>query len=144
VGTSICTHHLFVIYIRHIVICPETATSHSEKSLFLLHPSPAKDGTTSLSINPEAQQQIPSHPNSIKKYGVTKIGIFGSITRDEQTEESDIDIAIEMAPGRKNLHNFLEFRRFLEKSLGTSIDLGIEGTLKPAIRDQIHKEIIYV
>jgi predicted nucleotidyltransferase len=80
----------------------------------------------------------------LKKYGVAKIGIFGSIARGEQTEESDIDIAIEMAPGRKNLHNFLEFRRFLEKSLGTSVDLGIESTLKPAIRDQIQKEIIYV
>jgi hypothetical protein len=80
----------------------------------------------------------------LEKYGVSKIGIFGSIARGEQTEQSDIDIAIEMAPGRKNLHNFLEFRRFLEINLGTSIDLGIESTLKPAIKNQIQKEIFYV
>jgi hypothetical protein len=51
---------------------------------------------------------------------------------------------IEMAPDRKNLHNFLEFRRFLEKYLGTKIDLGIENTLKPAIKNAIKNEIIYV
>ncbi|MFH0780405.1 MAG: nucleotidyltransferase family protein [Pseudomonadota bacterium] len=80
----------------------------------------------------------------LEKYGVSKIGLLGSLARGEQTEQSDIDIAIEMAPGRKNLHNFLEFRRFLEISLNSSIDLGLEATLKPAIKNQIKKEIIYV
>lgn len=80
----------------------------------------------------------------LEKYGVLKIGIFGSIARGEQTDTSDIDIAIEMVPGRKSLHNFLEFRRFLEKRLGAPIDLGLESTLKPAIKDQVKKEIIYV
>jgi len=80
----------------------------------------------------------------LEKYGVQKIGIFGSVVRGEQTDSSDIDIAIEMAPDRKNLHNFLEFRRFLEKYFGTRIDLGIESTLKPAIKNTIKNEIIYV
>ena len=66
----------------------------------------------------------------LEKYGVHQLGLFGSVTRGEQTEISDIDIAIEMLPDRKNLHNFLEFRRFLEKNLGSSIDLGIESSLK--------------
>lgn len=35
------------------------------------------------------------------KYGVTKIGLFGSYARDEQREDSDIDIAIEMEKGKK-------------------------------------------
>lgn len=57
---------------------------------------------------------------------------------------SDIDIAIEMLPEKKNLHNFLELRRFLEKSLGAPVDLGIESTLKPAVKNLIKNEIIYV
>ena len=29
-------------------------------------------------------------------YGITKIGIFGSVARNEQTEESDVDVCVEM------------------------------------------------
>jgi len=80
----------------------------------------------------------------LEKYGVKKIGFFGSIARGDQTASSDIDIAIEMVPTKKNLHNFLELRRFLESNLGAPVDLGIESTLKPAVRSSIKDEIIYV
>ena len=78
------------------------------------------------------------------KYGVYKIGIFGSFTRDEQTETSDIDIAIEMVTHKKNLHNFLAFKRHLENEFGRKVDLGIESALKPEAQKFIEKEIIYV
>lgn len=29
-------------------------------------------------------------------YGITKIGIFGSVARNEQTEDSDVDVCVEM------------------------------------------------
>ncbi|MDO3377854.1 nucleotidyltransferase family protein [Geoalkalibacter halelectricus] len=79
-----------------------------------------------------------------EKYGVYKIGIFGSFARHEQTEGSDIDIAIEMEPEKKNLHNFLAFKRHLENELGRKVDLGIESALKPEARTFVEKEIVYV
>ena len=79
-----------------------------------------------------------------EKFGVLKIGLFGSIIRDDVTENSDIDIVIEMQPDKKNLHNFLSFKRHLEAHLGMPVDLGIESTLKKAIRKEVEKEIIYV
>lgn len=79
-----------------------------------------------------------------EKYGVYKIGIFGSFARHEQTEESDIDIAIEMVPEKKNLHNFLAFKRHLENEFGRKVDLGIASALKPEARKFVEKEIIYV
>lgn len=80
----------------------------------------------------------------LEKYGVYKIGLFGSIARGEQTESSDIDIAIEMEQARKNLHNFLSFKRYLENEFGANVDLGIESTLKPTVKEKIKREIIYV
>ena len=56
----------------------------------------------------------------------------------------DVDIAIEMDPEKKNIHNFLAFKRRLEKELGRKVDLGIEGAMKPEARKFIEKEIIYV
>ena len=32
-----------------------------------------------------------------EKYGVTKLGLFGSFARNEATEESDVDICVELA-----------------------------------------------
>ncbi len=37
-------------------------------------------------------------PDLENRYGVTRIGIFGSIARNEAHSESDIDIVVDMAP----------------------------------------------
>ena len=78
------------------------------------------------------------------KFGVTRIGIFGSFVRGEQTRSSDIDIIVEIEKGRKNIHIFLQLKRFLEKELEKKIDLGFEHSLKPIVRDKIKGQIIYV
>jgi predicted nucleotidyltransferase len=77
-------------------------------------------------------------------YGVARIGLFGSFARGEASEASDIDIAIELVPGKKSLSNFFAFRRYLEKTFDRKVDLGIESALKPLARDMIGKEIIHV
>lgn len=79
-----------------------------------------------------------------ERFGVTRLGIFGSFARDEQTFSSDIDIIIEMEKDKKNIHNFLQLKRFLEKELERKIDMGFEHSLKPIIKEKIGKQIIYV
>jgi len=79
-----------------------------------------------------------------KKYGVSKIGLFGSYARNEQNNDSDIDIAIEIEKGKKNIHTFLALKREMEKVFNKKVDLGIESTLKPIAKKHIQKEIIYV
>ena len=34
-------------------------------------------------------------PTAQKKYGITKLGIFGSVARGEQTKDSDVDVCYE-------------------------------------------------
>jgi len=80
----------------------------------------------------------------IKQYGVLKIGLFGSFAKDLQQKDSDIDIAIEMAKDKKNLKNFFAFKRELEEIFKRRVDLGIESSLKPLIKEHIKKEINYV
>ena len=76
-------------------------------------------------------------------YGVRKIGLFGSIVRDQLRPESDIDIVVEIDTEKKKLHNFLALRRYLENQFGRPVDLGIESTLKPVIRTSVEEDIIY-
>jgi predicted nucleotidyltransferase len=78
-----------------------------------------------------------------EKYGVTKIGLFGSYARDEQREDSDIDIAVEIQSNNK-FRSFFALKHFIEDNLHHKIDLGIESTLKPIAKEHILREIIYV
>ncbi len=78
-----------------------------------------------------------------KTYGVTKIGLFGSYARDEQTEDSDIDIAIEI-DSKNSFRSFFGLKKEIEQKLGKKIDLGIESALKPIAKKHIQKDLIYV
>ncbi len=78
------------------------------------------------------------------RFGITSMGIFGSFARGEQTFSSDIDIVIEMEKSKKDIHTFMQLRRFLEKETARKIDLGFEHSLKPAIREKVKGQIIYV
>ena len=88
---------------------------------------------------------LASHKEDLaQRFGVTSIGLFGSHARSEAREDSDIDIAVELRPEHKSLRNFFGLRRYLEQELGRPVDLGIESTLKPQVRDEIVKDIIHV
>ena len=77
-------------------------------------------------------------------FGVTRIGIFGSFARGDQTASSDLDVVIEMEGSRKNIHSFLQLQRYLEKETARKIDLGFEHSLKPVVKERIQEQIIYV
>ena len=50
-------------------------------------------------------------PELEERYGITRLGIFGSVARDEAAGESDVDVVVEMAPdlfGRVRLKEELE------------------------------------
>jgi uncharacterized protein len=79
-----------------------------------------------------------------KRFGVSRIGIFGSFAKRRQTASSDIDLVVELEQEKKNIHYFLQLRRFLQKELTRNIDLGFEHTLKPAIKEKIKDEVIYI
>ncbi len=78
------------------------------------------------------------------KYGVTRMGIFGSFIQGDQTITSDIDMVVEFEKSKKNIHSFLQLKRFLEKELSRKVDLGFEHSLKPIVRENIKERIIYV
>jgi predicted nucleotidyltransferase len=79
-----------------------------------------------------------------KEFGVTRIGVFGSFVQGGQNTRSDIDLLVEFEKSKKSIHTFLQLRRLLEKELSREVDLGIEHSLKPIVRENIKGKIIYV
>jgi predicted nucleotidyltransferase len=78
-----------------------------------------------------------------ERYGVLKIGLFGSYARSQNSDSSDIDIAVELKSENK-VDNYFGLLHFLEDNLHKKIDLGIESNLKKPIKKYIEKEIIHV
>ena len=75
----------------------------------------------------------------LKKHGVTKAGIFGSIVRGQATESSDIDVLVEIK-SNMSLLDFVGLQLELQDALGKKVDLGEYCTIKPIIKDQILSE----
>jgi len=79
----------------------------------------------------------------LKRYNVKRAGIFGSIARGEENEESDIDILVEIE-GRMSLLDFAGLKIELEEALGKRVDLGEYSTIKPIIKKQILSEEVSI
>lgn len=92
----------------------------------------------------EIIQFLKDHKSELEqRFGVMKIGLFGSYARNEAREDSDIDIAIEIR--KENVaDNFFSLFHYLEDNLPKKIDLGIESNIKPAIKKYIDRDIVYV
>lgn len=86
-----------------------------------------------------------NHQYIVEKYHITKLGLFGSFARDEQTENSDVDVLIEIEDGTKNIHDMkVSLNQYLSKAFNRSVDLAREKYLKPYAKDLILKDTIYV
>ena len=81
-------------------------------------------------------------PELKKRYGVTCIGIFGSVARNEAQSGSDIDIVVDMAP---DLLKRVSLKAELELLFGKKVDVvrywhGMNYYLKA----RIDQEAVYV
>ncbi|MBN2534432.1 MAG: nucleotidyltransferase family protein [Spirochaetales bacterium] len=93
----------------------------------------------------EVVDLIRKNIDTIKRYGIKKIGLFGSIVRSDNSPESDIDILISFVPGKKTFDNYMDLKFFLEDILKcTKIDLVIEENIKERLKSYIYRDIEYV
>ena len=78
-----------------------------------------------------------------QKFGILKLGIFGSVARNENTEDSDIDIVVEVQ--KPSLQLMYELREALKQLFGCEVDLvRFRDSLRPLFKSNIQKDVIYV
>ena len=82
------------------------------------------------------------HAAELKKFGVRRLALFGSVLRDQVGEESDIDVLVELAP--KTFDNYMGLKFFLEQLLGRRVDLVLLDALKPLLKPRILEEAEFV
>jgi len=91
----------------------------------------------------EILKKIEESKDKIKKFGVRRIGLFGSYIRSEQKKESDIDVLVEFKKGKKTFDNYMELKFFLEDLFNCKVDLVILESIKPDLKPHILKSVKY-
>jgi len=75
----------------------------------------------------------------LKRHGIKKAGVFGSLARGESGKDSDIDILVEIKKDI-SLLGFVGIKQELEEALGRRVDLVEYNVIKPRIKARVLRE----
>lgn len=78
-----------------------------------------------------------------EEYGLLRMGVFGSVARDQMSDTSDVDIVVDLA--RPNLLTLASMMIRLEELLGRRVDVvHYRGMANPYLKRRIEREAVYV
>lgn len=102
--------------------------------------NPLRATMNTIQIKDTIHSQLPF---LAQKYHVKKMGIFGSVVRNEQNKNSDIDLLVDFS-APIGFFDFIRLENFLTKILKQKVDLVSTKGLKSVIKDDVLKETLYV
>lgn len=81
-------------------------------------------------------------PELRERWGVQRIGVFGSWARGEQSPQSDLDLLVEFSESPKiSLLDVIELEHDLSDALGVKVDLVERSALKPEIGQRVLRQV---
>ena len=77
------------------------------------------------------------------RYGISRLGLFGSGARDKMSENSDVDVVVEIA--KPDMFALIGIKQDLEKGLNRPVDVvRYRDAMGAFLKDRIDREAIYV
>ncbi len=102
--------------------------------------------TTKPLTRQQILQALRKHDRVLKQLSVTRIGLFGSYAREEQTHKSDIDLIVEFK--KPTFDNFMALNDYLEKLFEKKVSIltpeGVDSIRIREVADRIRKSVVYV
>jgi predicted nucleotidyltransferase len=93
----------------------------------------------------EIIRRIRAQEAELRRRGIEHVAIFGSQVRGDARPSSDVDIAVDIAPGRSfSLIRMEDTRLLLEDAIGQPVDLGEADQFRPAVRAAFERERVMV
>lgn len=78
-----------------------------------------------------------------EKYGIEKLGLFGSVVRGEQKEDSDVDVCVQLQD--PDYFTRMEIKESLEQRLEIKVDVvSLSAMMRTLFRNHIEKDAIYI
>ena len=78
-----------------------------------------------------------------RRFGVKRLAVFGSFSRGQANEQSDVDVLVSFKQ-EATFDLFMDLKFYPEDLLGTTVDLVTDDALRPQIRQAIQSELIDV
>jgi len=82
-------------------------------------------------------------PELKRRFGVAKIGIFGSFIRGEERPESDVDVLVAFRREEETFDNYMDCKFYLEDLFRRKVDLVMKGAIKKRLKPYILNEVVY-
>jgi len=78
-----------------------------------------------------------------KEFTVKKIGLFGSYARGDASEDSDIDIVVEL--GKPDLFYLIGLKQLIEEAMGCKVDIvRLRNKMNESLKQRIERDALYV
>lgn len=82
--------------------------------------------------------------NDLKdRFGVTHIGLFGSVVRDEAKDSSDLDLLIELDPVSITYQKYLDLELYLQSLFSRKVEIVTTDGVSPYILPYISQEVVW-
>jgi uncharacterized protein len=80
-----------------------------------------------------------------EKFHCEEIGLFGSFARNEQQDQSDVDILVQYEANTSDLYTVeQDLKNYLQVNFNRKVDVCSKKWIKPIFKKSIMNEVIYV
>lgn len=87
--------------------------------------------------------KLRAHERELKRAGVMRLSLFGSTVRGEALPDSDVDLLAVLDESRRiSLLDVIHIENQIADLLGARVDLLVEGTLRPHVREKVDREAV--
>ncbi|UDF03432.1 nucleotidyltransferase family protein [Asticcacaulis sp. AND118] len=85
-----------------------------------------------------------SHRPELERLGVRRAALFGSVARNAQRPDSDIDILVDLDPeARLGVFEYMGIVEFIQSLFSAPVDVANSVSLRAFVRPAIEQEAVY-
>lgn len=96
-----------------------------------------------MRINERTREKREKVLNLAHQHGASRVRVFGSVAKGEDTEASDLDLLVEMEPER-SLLDLVAIKQDLEDLLGCRVHVVTEAAVSPYLRERVLQEAVHL
>ena len=101
--------------------------------------------TSYVSIKEDVLAKLKENlPEIRERFFVDTIGIFGSVSRGEDTLESDVDVLYRFRKGRGGMHDMAGLYEYLKELFGREVDVISFDYISPLIEEKVRADSIII